>query len=70
MTVKVFTIAHVPEELHHAWLQHVRDFDTAHPGCHFELAADAPNTSLAEMIETLRVTPGLTFTQIFEQAKK
>jgi hypothetical protein len=65
--VKIFTIAHVPEELQPAWLQHLRDFDTAHPGCHFEVALDAPDASLEEMVERLRVEPSLTFTKIFER---
>jgi hypothetical protein len=66
MTVKVFTIAHLPEELRPAWLQHLRDFDIAHPGCHFDVAMDAPETPLADMIRLLQVEPGLTFTQLFE----
>jgi hypothetical protein len=67
MTVKVFTIAHVPDELQHAWLQHLRDFDTAHPGCHFEVAIDAPDMSLAKMLKAIQITPGLTFQQIWER---
>jgi hypothetical protein len=67
LTIKIFTVAHVPEELQRAWLQHLRDFDTAHPGCHFEVALDAPDASLEEMVERLRVEPRLTFTQIFER---
>jgi hypothetical protein len=70
MTVKVFTIAHVPEELRQAWLQHLRDFDTAHPGCHFEVAIDAPDSSLAEMVEALRVNPEMTFQQIIERERR
>jgi hypothetical protein len=66
-TTKVFTVAHVPNELRQAWLQHLRDFDTAHPGCHFEVMADAPDASVAEMVELLRVEPGLTFQEIIER---
>jgi hypothetical protein len=65
--VKIFTIAHVPEELQQAWLQHLRDFDSSHSGCHFEVALDAPDASLEEMVERLRVEPSLTFTKIFER---
>jgi hypothetical protein len=65
--VKVFTIAYLPPALRQAWLQHLRDFDTAHPGCHFEVAADALDLTLAEIIEEIRVTPGLTFQQVFER---
>lgn len=68
--MKIFTIAHVPDDLHQAWLQHLRDFDIAHPGCHFEVAGDAPEASLAEMIEQLRVEPGLTFTKIFRRERQ
>jgi hypothetical protein len=67
--MKIFTIAHVPPELEKAWLQHLRDFDVAHPGCHFEVCIDAPDKSIEEMVETLRVNPSLTFTKIFERGK-
>jgi hypothetical protein len=70
MTVKVFTVAHVADDLQQAWLQHLRDFDIAHPGCHFEVMVDSPNASIAEMVEMLRVEPELAFTQIFERVKK
>lgn len=66
-TIRVFTIAHVPEGLHQAWLQHLRDFDTAHPGCDFEVLVDAPHLSLAEMVQMLQVDPALTFQQIIER---
>ena len=68
-TVKVFTIAHVPADLRQAWLQHLRDFDAAHPGCFFEVAADCPELSVREMIVELSVNPELSFTQIFERKK-
>lgn len=67
MTAKIFTIAHVPPELRRAWLQHLRDFDVAHPGCHFEVAIDVPETSLAEMVKELQLNPALTFQQIIER---
>jgi hypothetical protein len=70
MTVKVFTIAHLPEEFVQPWLQHLRDFDTAHPGCHFEVAHDAPDMSLQEMMQRLTVSPELTFTEIFMRRAK
>ena len=68
-TVKIFTIAHVPRELEQRWLQHLRDFDTAHPGCHFEVLADAPDATFGEMIEMLRVNPGLSVMQIVERKR-
>lgn len=62
----IFTRADMPEELVQAWLQHLRDFDTAHPGCHFQVMADATQgKSMAEMVEMLRLHPELTFTKIF-----
>lgn len=68
--MKIFTVAHVPDDLQPAWLQHLRDFDTAHPGCHFEVGIeDGPDMTIAEMIERMRVEPKLTFTQIFERTK-
>jgi hypothetical protein len=68
--IKVFTIAHVPAELQNEWLQHLRDFDTAHPGCHFEVIADVPKATLAEMVEMVKVNPGLSFTDIIEFKRK
>jgi hypothetical protein len=69
-SVKIFTIAHVPSELRHAWLQHLRDFDVRNPGCHFEVAVDAPDLSLREAIEMTMVEPGLGFAQIFARPKR
>ena len=66
--VKIFTVAHVPVELAQAWLQHLRNFDAAHRDCHFEVAAEPPpDISVAEMVEMVRVNPGLSFTKIFER---
>lgn len=67
MMMKIFTVAYIPEALSKAWLQHLRDFDTANPGCHFEVMAEAPDASLAEMLQRLQVEPGLTFTAILER---
>lgn len=64
MTVKIFTTAHLPPDLVNAWLQHLRDFDTAHPGCHFEVAVEAPEMPLAAMVEALRLDPELTFSEL------
>ncbi|MBO0717860.1 MAG: hypothetical protein J2P55_11070 [Rhizobiales bacterium] len=55
---KIVTIAHVPEGLEHEWLQYLRDFDIAHPGCHFEVLTDSPLTT-AEIKEQLqKIAPG------------
>lgn len=63
--IKHFVVAHLPPEAAQKWVQHVRDFDIANPGCHFEIGVEAPDISLVEAIEMLRVEPRLTFTQIF-----
>jgi len=69
MTTKIFTIAHLPPGLEHDWLQHLRDFDTAHPGCHFEIMADTPTLSLPEIVEMIRVNPDLSFSEILLRDK-
>lgn len=68
-SIKIFTVAHVPAELSQAWLQHLRDFDTAHPGCHFEVGLDGPEETMPDMIARMQVEPKLTFTAIFERTK-
>jgi hypothetical protein len=70
MTTAIFTRAHVPDHLQQKWLQHLRDFDTANPGCHFEVWVDTPNLSMSDVIKLVQVEPGLDFTKIFERAKK
>lgn len=67
--MKIFTVAHVPDALANAWLQHLRDFDTANPGCHFEVIAEGagPKMTMKEMVEALRVEPELTVTEMFER---
>lgn len=59
MISKIHCVAHVPPELRKAWLQHLRDFDIAHPGCHFEVSIWAPEDSVEEMIDTLSLDPDL-----------
>jgi hypothetical protein len=68
--ITVFTRADLPDDLMQQWLQHLRDFDVAHPGCHFEIMADAPTRNVREMAELLRVEPELTFTEIFERKQR
>jgi len=61
----IVTTAHVPNVLARDWLQHLRDFDTAHPGCHFEVAAQAPSRSLDEVVDAMRLNPALPLVQVF-----
>jgi hypothetical protein len=35
-----------PDELCSPYLQHIRDFDTAHPVCHFKIVMKSPDISL------------------------
>jgi len=65
--MRVYTIAEVPDQLVQKWLQHLRDFDSQNPGCHFNVAADAPNLSVTEMMELIKVNPELTFQKLFER---
>jgi hypothetical protein len=67
--MKIFTIASIPDHLGNAWLQHLRDFDTKHPDCHFDVMADAPKKSLNEMLQMMKVNPNLTFQQIIETSE-
>lgn len=63
MTTKIVTMAHLTPGLVAAWLQHLRDFDIAHPGCHFEVAANAPDEAAAEVMKALEgIRPGFAFT--------
>lgn len=70
MNVKIFTCAHLPEKLSQAWLQHLRDFDTANPDCHFEIYVDSPDASFADVVKMVRVEPNLTFTKLFDRKLK
>jgi len=65
--IKTFIRGEIPSELMQAWFQHLRDFDTAHPGCHFEVMMDMPDTPLAELAQQLRIDPQLTFEAIFDR---
>jgi hypothetical protein len=70
MTIKLFVIAHISEGLEQPWFQHLRDFDMAHPGCHFEVCADAPDKPLSEIIEMMQINPGLDFAAVFERQRE
>jgi hypothetical protein len=68
--MRIFTAADVPDELAQEWLQHLRDFDAAHAGCHFQVLADAPGVSTAEILEALKVEPPLAFVDMFVDVVK
>lgn len=62
--LRIFTVAYVPERLGQKWLQHLRDFDTANPDCHFSVVANIPDAKVAEVLELLRVQPELPFVEV------
>lgn len=68
--IKIFTIAHVPPGLERAWIQHLRDFDTAHPGCHFEVISDVPNAPMQKMIDMMLIHPELPILQIYQKVDR
>lgn len=67
MTVKINTVSFIPDELMNAWLQHLRDFDAAHPGCHFRITAEAPDASLDAIVEALEIDPPLSHHQVIRR---
>ena len=69
MNVTIFLRVTVPESLQQKWLQMMRDFDTANPGCHFDVGIEGPEEPFADMLKRLHVEPGLTFTKLYERAK-
>ena len=50
---KLTLSAQLPDDLIGDFLQHVRDFDIAHPGCHFAMVASS-ELSLEEMQTILK----------------
>lgn len=45
MTVKVYCVGTMPDELLAAWSQHLRNFDMKHAHCHFQVTAVGGNLS-------------------------
>jgi hypothetical protein len=62
-------VATLPPELAEAWLQHVRDFDAAHAGCHFHIVADVdlPTAQILDILQHL--DPPLPNIALFERKK-
>jgi hypothetical protein len=68
--MKILAQCDVPDELANAWLQHLRDFDAAHPGCHFEvMMTNDAIVPVADMIELLKVNPPIPLRAVYELAK-
>jgi len=62
--MKIYTIAHIPQELVQEWLQHLRDFDSRNEHCHFqsivEPAEQAEMQQKFDLVqEMLKVDPPL-----------
>lgn len=56
--ISITSRASVPIELANAWLQHLRNFDAAHPGCHFQVWMASPDeTTIDEVLKMLTVDP-------------
>jgi hypothetical protein len=51
--MKIQIKAEVPDALARAWLQHLRDFDTDNPGCHFQIDAWETEIGTDEMTRIL-----------------
>ena len=68
--MKIITQAQIPDELARDWLQHLRDFDVAHPGCHFEVTMTTDRSvSVREMVEIMRVEPALSMVEILDRKR-
>ena len=68
--MRIVTEADVPDELAREWLQHLRNFDTAHPGCHFDVIMETERpVPMAEMVETVRVEPELDIVKLISKDK-
>lgn len=65
--VKIHIIGDVPVEIADEWMQHMRDFDIAHPGCHFQVFALAPEMTIEEVRRMMNVDPPLPFKDIYRK---
>jgi hypothetical protein len=67
MTIKTVLVAEIPEHLIEAWVQHVRDFDSSHADCHFEILS-ASSRSLEDINKMLdRIDPPFEFRGTFRK---
>ncbi len=68
--MKILAQCDIPDELAQAFLQHLRDFDAAHPRCRFEIMTQTDATvPVREMVEMLQVEPRLNLIEVYEFAK-
>lgn len=69
--MKIHIEAEVPDHLAKDWLQHLRDFDTTHPGCFFKVLAAAPEMSTGALYEVLEdIEPGFADIRVRRWAKE
>jgi hypothetical protein len=61
---KIIITANVPRSIRRAFLQHVRDFDLANPGCHFKIIAFAKDETVDEALTHLDIDPPLPHLQV------
>ena len=59
MSTNVFIEADIPTNLLRNFLQHIRDFDTNNPSCHFSIIGITPNLTTEQAAEAMNVVPGL-----------
>jgi len=55
--------ADIPDALGKVFLQHLRDFDVGHDGCHFQMMISAPELSEREVNDMFDVVPPFPFMQ-------
>ena len=67
MKVYLLILAHMPPAALNPFLQHIRDFDVAHPGCHFAVSADAEGMSTDELQAAIKVEPPLPFMTVIRK---
>jgi hypothetical protein len=65
--VKLFIVADVPDALAKTLLQHVRNFDMEHPGCHFKMSMQVPDMDIEQMVEALQIDPPFRYQTIIKK---
>ena len=49
----------VPDALDQEWLQHMRNFDASHAGCHFEIVMESETKTVGDLMRTVDIHPAL-----------